>query len=49
MNTGVLILKLMPLITFPLFFLSFSEAEVLGAPLRSPLVGSAPSPNDYRS
>ena len=39
----------MPLITFPLFFLSFSEAEVLGAPLRSPLVGSAPSPNDYRS
>ena len=39
----------MPLTTFPLFFLSFSEAEVLGATLRSPLAGSAPSPNDYLS
>lgn len=49
MNSGVLILKLMPLTTSPLLFLSFSEAEVLGAPLRSPSAGNAPSPNDYQA
>lgn len=49
MNSGILILKLLPLTMFPLLFLSFSEAEVLGAPLRFPLAGSAPPPNDYHS